>query len=268
MIETTKIHSIAGVLHDGASLVRARPFRAPHHTVSAPGLSGGGTIPHPGELSLAHNGVLFLDEIPEFSRSAMEVLRQPIEDGTVTISRVSGTLTYPCSVMLVAAMNPCPCGYFGHPGRPCTCSSNLVSKYLSRVSGPLLDRLDLHVEVPAVNFDELSSSEVSESSADIKARVNAARAIQNQRYANTGITCNARITPDMLQKVCVMTKSASALFRRAFDKIGLSARAYDRVLKVSRTIADLEGSELIDIEHAAEAVQYRSLDRKYWLKEL
>lgn len=268
MIETTKIHSIAGSLPHGISLVRTRPFRSPHHTVSPAGLSGGGAVPHPGEVSLAHNGVLFLDELPEFARTAMEVLRQPIEDNIVTISRVSGTLTYPCSVMLIAAMNPCPCGYFGHPTRPCTCSANAVSKYLSRVSGPLLDRLDLHVEVPPVEFDALDSDEPAESSSVIKARVNAARKIQSERYKNTGITCNARLTPALLHDACGMTDSARSLLKRAFESTGLSARAYDRILKVSRTIADLDGSELIQSCHTAEAVQYRTLDRKYWLKEL
>lgn len=267
-IETTKIHSIAGVLPVGSSIITQRPFRAPHHTVSAVGLSGGGTIPHPGELSLAHNGVLFLDELPEFSRTAMEVLRQPIEDGSVTISRVNSTLTYPCSVMLVAAMNPCPCGYFGHPKRPCTCKANEVSKYLSRVSGPLLDRLDLHIEVPPINFNEISSKEHSENSQIIKERVNTARAIQNQRYKDTNINCNARITPDILNKICVMSDSAKLLLKLAFEKMSLSARAYDRILKVSRTIADLNQNEVIDSIHISEAIQYRSLDRKYWLKEL
>ncbi len=267
-IETSKIHSIAGVIPNGVSLIQTRPFRSPHHTVSPAGLSGGGSVPKPGEISLAHNGVLFLDELPEFSRSAMEVLRQPIEDGTVTISRVSGSVSYPCSVMLVAAMNPCPCGYFGHPTKPCTCSANAVSRYLSRVSGPLLDRLDLHVEVPPVEFDDLSSDQKAESSAEIKKRVNAARAIQNERFKGTAITCNARITPDMLHEVCHLSDAGRSLLKTAFQKLGLSARAYDRVLKVSRTIADLDGSETIEAKHAAEAVQYRSLDRKYWMKEL
>lgn len=268
MVETTKIHSIAGILPPGASLVRTRPFRAPHHTVSSAGLSGGGTIPRPGELSLAHNGVLFLDELPEFGRAAMEVLRQPIEDGTVTISRVNGSITYPCSVMLVAAMNPCPCGYFGHPTRACTCSSKSVSRYLSRVSGPLLDRLDIHVEVPPVEFDKLASDEKAEPSSQIKKRVNAARERQRERFAGTGITCNANITPDLLTELCRLTPGARELLRRAFDQLGLSARAYDRVLKVARSIADLDASPDILPEHAAEAVQYRSLDRKYWTKEL
>lgn len=267
-IETTKIHSIAGVLPPESPIIAERPFRAPHHTISPAGLSGGGKIPRPGELSLAHNGVLFLDELPEFSRMATEVLRQPIENGAVTISRVSGTLTYPCSVMFVAAMNPCPCGYFGHPTRACICSQRTVSKYLSRVSGPLLDRIDLHIEVPSVNFDDISSTEKAESSAQIKERVDKARQIQNARYAGTHISCNARITPDMLQTACAMTEQAVVLLKRAFERMSLSGRAYDRILKVSRTIADLDGKEKIDSIHIAEAIQYRSLDRKYWQKEL
>lgn len=267
-IETTKIHSIAGAVPPGVSLIRTRPFRSPHHTVSPAGLSGGGSIPRPGEISLAHNGVLFLDELPEFSRSSMEVLRQPIENGMVTISRAGGTVSYPCSVMLVAAMNPCPCGYFGHPKRRCICSPQAVTRYLSRVSGPLLDRLDLHIEVPPVEFDELSSDEKAESSAEIRERVNAARAVQNTRFQGTGITCNARITPDRLREFCPMPEKSLDLLKTAFERLGLSARAYDRVLKVCRTIADLDGSETIEPRHIAEAVQYRSLDRKYWLKEL
>lgn len=267
-IETTKIHSIAGTIPPGVSLIRTRPFRAPHHTVSPAGLSGGGSIPRPGEISLAHNGVLFLDELPEFSRSAMEVLRQPIENGVVTISRVSGTVSYPCSVMFVAAMNPCPCGYFGHPTRKCTCTPQAVSRYLARVSGPLLDRLDLHIEVPPVDFDELASYEEAESSAVIRARVNAARSIQNERFRGTKISCNARITPDRLHEFCRLSETGLGLLKKAFEKLGLSARAYDRVLKVCRTIADLDGSETIEPRHVAEAVQYRSLDRKYWMKEL
>lgn len=267
-IETTKIHSIAGVLPGGASLVRVRPFRAPHHTVSSAGLSGGGSIPKPGELSLAHNGVLFLDELPEFSRSAMEVLRQPIEDGRVTISRAYGAVSYPCNIMLAAAMNPCPCGYYGHPAKRCICSAGAVSRYLARVSGPLLDRLDLHVEVPAVEFEKLDSAAPSESSADVKRRVDAARAIQHERFRGTGILCNARITPDRMRQYCILSNGARGLLKRAFETIGLSARAYDRVLKVARTIADLDGSERIESVHAAEAVQYRALDRKYWAKEL
>lgn len=263
-IETTKIHSVAGVLKNDTPLIISRPFRSPHQTISSAGLSGGGRIPKPGEISLAHNGVLFLDEFPEFSRDSLEILRQPLEDGTVTISRVSGSLTYPCSIMLVCAMNPCPCGFYGHPTHKCTCSKQAVAKYLSRISGPLLDRLDLHVEVPPVNFNELTSPSGGESSADIKKRVNSARKIQLERYIGSGITCNARLTPSMLKKYCVLTDEAKKLLRSAFDSMGLSARAYDRIVKVSRTIADLDGCDNINEYHIAEAVQYRSLDRKYW----
>lgn len=267
MIETTKIYSIAGALPQGASLIRRRPCRSPHHTISAVGLSGGGLIPKPGELSLAHNGILFLDELPEFSRAAMEVLRQPIENETVTLSRAGVTLTYPCSVMLVAAMNPCPCGYFGHPSRPCTCSPAGVSRYLSRVSGPLLDRIDLHIEVPPVEFDQLSASGSEEPSAAIQQRVSQARALQRERYRKhqaSPAACNAKILPELLKAACPMTESARRLLKLSFEKLGLSARAYDRILKVARTIADLDQEEIIQSGHMAEAVQYRSLDRKYW----
>ena len=267
MIETTKIYSIAGALPQGASLIRRRPCRSPHHTISAVGLSGGGLVPKPGELSLAHNGILFLDELPEFSRAAMEVLRQPIENETVTLSRAGVTLTYPCSVMLVAAMNPCPCGYFGHPSRPCTCSPAGVSRYLSRVSGPLLDRIDLHIEVPPVEFDQLSASGSEEPSAAIQQRVERARALQRERYRNHQAfpaACNAKILPELLKAACPMTESARRLLKLSFEKLGLSARAYDRILKVARTIADLDQEEIIQSGHMAEAVQYRSLDRKYW----
>ena len=262
-IETTKIHSVAGLLPEGAALITQRPFRAPHHTISPVGLSGG-SIPRPGEISLAHNGVLFLDELPEFSRDAMEVLRQPIEDGQVTISRVAGTLTYPCSIMVVAAMNPCPCGYFGHPVRECSCSSHAVSRYLSRVSGPLLDRLDLHVEVAPVEYQNLVSTQPEESSKSIRQRVNQARKLQRERYRSIGISCNAKLPAPAVNGFCPMDEGAAALLSRAFETMGLSARAYDRILKVSRTIADLDGAEVICRRHIAEAVQYRSLDRKYW----
>lgn len=263
-IETTKIHSVAGTLPKGQSLIQERPFRAPHHSISAAGLSGGGTIPKPGEISLAHNGVLFLDEFPEFNRAALEALRQPLEDGTITISRAQGRLTYPCSVMLAAAMNPCPCGFFGHPSRKCSCSSQSVSKYLSRISGPMLDRLDLHIEVMPVEFEQLSSSEKSEPSAVIRERVNRARKIQLERFEETHCFCNARLSPAAMEKVCRLTDSARKLLQNAFERMGMSARAYDKILKVARTIADLDGCEVIDSSHIAQAIQYRSLDRKYW----
>lgn len=263
-LETTKIHSVAGTLPGDVGLLRTRPFRAPHHNISGPGLTGGGTIPRAGEVSLAHNGVLFLDELPEFSRTAMESLRQPLEDRKVTISRVNASIQYPCSFMLVAAMNPCPCGFFGHPTRSCTCTPQAVSKYLSRISGPLLDRIDLHIEVPPVEFDELSAKEKSESSAEMRKRVQAARDIQTRRFAGTNIHTNSQIPSDRIKTDCALTDAATALLKNAFEKMGLSARAYDRLLKVSRTIADLDGSEQIDLPHVAEAVQYRGLDRKYW----
>ena len=267
-IETTKIYSIAGLLPSNIPLIEKRPIRSPHHTISSNGLSGGGRIPKPGEISLAHNGVLFLDELPEFSKSALEILRQPLEDGIITISRVNCTLTYPCSIMMVAAMNPCPCGYYGHPTRDCICRPNAVSRYLSRISGPLLDRLDIHVEVPPVDFNDLSTNETYESSKTIKNRVNAARLIQNERFKNTNIICNARISPALIKKTCVMSSDASSLLKVAFDKMALSARAYNRILKVARTIADLDCSEIIKSSHIAEAIQYRSLDRKYWLNSM
>lgn len=266
-IETTKIHSVAGKLSHGDSLVKARPFCAPHHSVSAAGLSGGGSTPNPGEISMAHNGVLFLDEFPEFSRQALEVLRQPLEDGYITISRVSGRFSYPCSIMLVAAMNPCPCGYYGHPSRKCICTPQNVARYLSRISGPMLDRLDLHVEVMPVEFNHLSSTEKSESSAVIRERVNAARKIQLERLREMGVEnpiSNAKLSPALMQQICQMTEPARLLLKSAFERMGMSARSYDRVLKVARTIADLEKSEKIDTTHVAQAIQYRSLDRKYW----
>ena len=265
MIETSKIHSVAGILPEGEALVRVRPFRSPHHTVSPVGLSGGGTIPKPGEVSLAHGGVLFLDELPEFSRQALEVLRQPVEDGIVTVSRVHATVSYPCSVMLIAAMNPCPCGFYGHPTRKCTCNEKAIAKYLGRVSGPLLDRIDIHIEVPPVDYDELSGkTQNGEPSEKIRERVNKARAIQYKRFEGTNITCNARISSAMLRKVCVLSEDAEKVLKKAFEKLNLSARAYDRVLKVARTIADLEASENIGVSHILEAVQYRALDKKYW----
>ena len=263
-IETSKIYSVAGLLRAGGGLVGTRPFRAPHHSVSATALSGGGSTPRPGEVSLAHNGVLFLDELPEFSRDALEILRQPLENGAVTVSRVAGSASFPCEVMLVAAMNPCPCGYYGHPTRQCTCTQYAIDRYLQKVSGPLLDRIDLHVEVMPVGYDEISGEEKGEDSASIRARVVAAREVQNARYKGTGISCNARLTSAALRRVCPLSAQANTLLRRAFTDMGLSARAYDRLLKVSRTIADLDGSERIEASHISEAIQYRSLDRKYW----
>ena len=264
MIETTKIHSVAGLLPDKHGLVNTRPFRSPHHSISAVGLTGGGTIPKPGEISLCHNGVLFLDELPEFTRSALEALRQPVEDSTVTISRAMGRLTYPCSFTLIAAMNPCPCGFYNHPVRQCTCSSDAVHRYLSRVSGPLLDRIDIHVEVPPVEYDDLTTKTQEECSADIRKRVNAARAIQNERYKGTAVNCNANLDASQFESVCVMDDKANMLLKSAFERLGLTARAYDRILKVARTIADLENSEIIRSNHISEAIQFRSLDRKYW----
>lgn len=267
-IEATKIHSVAGTLPPDVSLVRTRPFRSPHHTVSLAGMTGGGTVPRPGEISLAHNGVLFLDELPEYSRDVMEALRQPVEDSRITISRVAGTLTYPCAVTLIAAMNPCPCGYFGHPQKKCTCSQSQVLRYLSRVSGPMLDRIDIHVEVPPIDYESLKTTGKEETSADIRTRVNRARTIQTQRYRGDGITCNARLTPATLERYCVLTPEAEQTLKKVFDSMGLSGRAYDRILKVARTVADLAGEEKISASHILQAVQFRSLDRKYWGYEL
>lgn len=263
-IETTKIHSVAGILDKNEPFVSTRPFRSPHHTVSPAAIAGGGTMPKPGEISLAHNGVLFLDEFPEFRRDVMEALRQPIEDGKVTISRVAGTLTYPSSIMLVAAMNPCPCGFYGHPTRQCTCAPQAVHKYLAKISGPMLDRIDLHVEVPPVDYNDLSGKGQEETSAEIKARVNKARELQAKRYKNDGITCNARLTPSLIRKYCILTDEASQYLALAFERLGMSARAYDRILKVARTIADLDGCETIEKRHIFSAISFRSLDRKYW----
>ena len=263
-LETTKIYSLSRNLSKENPIINYRPFRAPHHSVSPAGLSGGGTIPKPGELSLAHNGVLFLDELPEFTRNTMEVLRQPIENGTITISRAACALTYPCSVMLICAMNPCPCGYFGHPTRKCSCPKNAPARYLSKVSGPLLDRLDIHIEVPPVDFNQLSDREESESSASIRERVHKARKIQLERFKGTNVTCNAKMTSSLTRKYCVLSETASKTLELSFEKLGLSARAYDKILKVARTIADLDEAENIENKHILEAIQYRSLDRKFW----
>ena len=259
-IETTKIHSVAGVLSKDKPFVTARPFRSPHHTVSAAGIAGGGTVPKPGEISLAHNGVLFLDELPEFKRDVMEAMRQPLEDCKVTISRVAGSLTYPSSIMLVAAMNPCPCGFFGHPTKQCTCSQNSVHRYLGKISGPMLDRLDIHVEVPPVDFSALNSTKSEETSAEIRERVNKARLIQARRYKGTGITCNAMLTSSMIKKYCKMSDEATKYLEISFEKLGMSARAYDRILKVARTIADLDACDKINSDHVAEAIRYRTIN--------
>ena len=266
-VDTTNVYSIAGMVDKNAPLITKRPFRSPHHTVSTAGLTGGGGIPRPGEISLAHNGLLFLDELAEFNRSTLEVLRQPIEDQKVSISRASGTVTYPCSIMLVAAMNPCPCGYYGHPTKKCVCTHKQVSQYLSKISGPLLDRFDLHIEVAPVEYESLASTQKEEPSEKIRERVQRAREIQNERFRGTGITCNARITPDILRDVCTLTSDANALLKDVFDRLGLSARAYDKILKVARTVADMDGSRDIDKAHISRAVRYRTLDRKFWSNE-
>ena len=264
-LETTKIHSVAGKLPENATLVSKRPFRSPHHTISDVALVGGGGNPQPGEISLAHNGVLFLDELPEFKRAVLEVMRQPMEERKVTISRAKVALDFPASFMLIASMNPCPCGYFNHPERDCTCGPGVVQKYLSRISGPLLDRIDLHVEVTPVPFSELSSTQQYEKSEFIRERVIKAREIQEERYKlNEGVYANAQMTSKMLKEVCVISSAGANLLKVAMEKLNLSARAYDRILKVSRTIADLAGSEDIKPEYLAEAIQYRSLDREGW----
>jgi len=263
-LEATKIHSVAGTLQKETPFVTQRPFRSPHNTVSAVGLSGGGSgrVPRPGEISLAHNGVLFLDELPEFRRDALEILRQPVEDGVVTITRVAGTYTYPSRFMLVCAMNPCKCGWYGHPSGRCRCGAESVRSYMGRISGPLLDRIDLHVEVPSVEFEELRARIPSESSETINKRVNAARRIQTGRYKGTDITCNAQLSSAMMREHCRLDAECAALMKDAFDALGMTARSYDRVLKVARTIADLHAATDIAPEHIAEAVQYRSLDCK------
>ena len=264
-LETTKIHSVAGKLPGNTSLIAQRPFRSPHHTVSDAALVGGGGIPQPGEISLAHNGVLFLDELPEFKRSALEVMRQPMEERKVCISRAKVSIDFPASFMLIASMNPCPCGYFNHPEKECSCPPVMVQRYLNKISGPLLDRIDLHVEVTPVPFSELSSSSMSEPSGNIRERVIKARDIQAARFKeHEGIYCNAQMGSKLLKEVCVINAVGQNLLKTAMDRLNLSARAYDRILKVSRTIADLADSEAIRPEHLAEAIQYRSLDREGW----
>jgi Mg chelatase-related protein len=264
-LETTKIHSVAGKLSAADALVTIRPFRSPHHTISDVALVGGGSNPQPGEISLAHNGVLFLDELPEFKRSALEVMRQPLEERRVTISRAKFTVDYPSSFMLVASMNPCPCGYYNHPEKECVCPPGVVQKYLSKISGPLLDRIDLHVEVTPVNFNELASDRPAEKSELIRDRVIQARQVQMARFGDRqDLHANAQMSPKMVRDICKISEAGQNLLKRAMEKLGLSARAYDRILKVARTVADLGGSENIEIEHLAEAIQFRSLDREGW----
>lgn len=263
-LEVTKIHSIAGLLPKDEPLIMHRPFRSPHHTISSSGLSGGGSIPKPGELSLAHNGILFMDELPEFRRDSLEALRQPLEDGKVTISRVNATLTYPCNIMLIASMNPCKCGYFGDSRRQCTCTPHQINQYRSKISGPLLDRIDIQVEVSNVDYNDLSSTDTGETSAKIKERVNKARQVQLKRYKGLNIYSNSQLEAGLIQKFCPLGDEENAILKAAFDNLGFSARTHSRILKVARTIADLEGEENINSSHIAEAIQYRSLDRKYF----
>ncbi|MBK7385062.1 MAG: YifB family Mg chelatase-like AAA ATPase [Flavobacteriales bacterium] len=263
-LETTKIHSVAGKLRKEDSLLSVRPYRSPHHTISDVALVGGGSYPQPGEISLAHNGVLFLDELPEFKRQVLEVLRQPLEDRVITISRAKFSVEYPASFMLVAAMNPCPCGYYNHPDKKCVCAPGVVQKYLNKVSGPLLDRIDIHIEVTPVPFSELSSERPSERSVDMRERVITARKVQQERYAGKRIHCNAQMGSKELREICRIDPVGQALLEKAMDRLGLSARAYDRILKVARTIADMAGSPDIRTDHLAEAIQYRSLDREGW----
>lgn len=264
-LETTKIHSIAGKVKGQVGIISQRPFRKPHHTISDIGLIGGGSYPQPGEISLAHNGVLFLDELPEYKRTVLEVMRQPLEDRTVNISRAKFSIDYPASFMLVAAMNPCPCGYYNHPDKDCVCGPGVVQRYLNKISGPLLDRIDIHIEVTPVSFNELASTISSEGSKEIRLRVEKARNVQKERYKlRTGVHCNAQMTSREFELFCKIDSAGSQLLKIAMDKMGLSARAYDRILKVARTIADLDQAENIDSNHIAEAIQYRSLDRCSW----
>lgn len=264
ILETTKIHSIACLMPKDLPLIVNRPFRNPHHTISSAALTGGGRIPKPGEISLAHNGVLFLDELPEFRKDALETLRQPLENNEITISRINGALTYPCNIMLIASMNPCPCGFYGDKTKNCICQPQQISKYLSKISGPLLDRIDLHIEVCPVEYKKLESNTPVESSKEILIRVNKTRNIQFERYKNEKIYSNSQLTPKMIQKYCKLSNDENELLREAFKKLGLSARAYNRILKVARTIADMASSKEIKVSHLAEAIQYRSLDKKFW----
>jgi magnesium chelatase family protein len=263
-LEVTKIFSVCGLLTPENPLISQRPFRFPHHTISHAGLVGGGPYPKPGEISLAHYGILFLDEFPEFHRDVLEVLRQPLEDKKVTISRASGSLTYPANFMLVAAMNPCPCGFLGDPVKQCTCTTYQIQRYLRKISGPLLDRIDIHIEVPRLNYEKFSSSFSGESSKTIRERVIRAREIQRNRFKNRGIYCNSEMSSKDIRNFCKLSNEAENLLSTALQQLGFSARGYDKILKISRTIADLDGKENIEVQHIAEAIQYRSLDRKFW----
>lgn len=265
-LEITKIHSISGLLSQNTPFIFKRPFRSPHHTITETSLVGGGRMPKPGEISLAHYGVLFLDELPEFNKSSLEVLRGPLEDKIVTISRVDFSTTYPCNFMFIASMNPCPCGYYGSKERQCTCREDQIQKYIHKISGPLLDRIDIHIEVESVNYQKLENDSPAESSCEIRKRVNNARNIQLERYKNYKIFSNSELTPALISKYCKLSSESKKILESAFNRLGLSARAYNRILKVARTIADLDNSENIQTHHLAEAIQYRSLDRKYWCK--
>ncbi len=262
-LEVTKIHSIAGKLSNSFPIVSTRPFRNPHHTISKSSLIGGGKIPKPGEVSLAHNGVLFLDELPEFNKDVLEVLRVPIEDGKVTLSRVLSTVTYPCNFMLVASMNPCMCGYYGSD-KKCKCTEESIRRYIGKISGPMLDRVDIQIEVNSIKYEKLNSNEYIETSNEIRKRVNFAREIQQQRYKKYGIFSNSELTPKLIEKYCKLDKESKSILEKAFDRLGLSARAHERILKVSRTLADMEGKLNIEKNHILEAISYRSLDKKYW----
>ena len=260
-LEITKIHSISGKLTQKCPLITTRPFRAPHHTISPISLIGGGKIPKPGEISLAHYGILFLDELPEFNKNTLEVLRAPLEDNIVTISRVNATLTYPCDFMFVASMNPCPCGFYGASDKECNCSEQAINKYMGRISGPLLDRIDIQIEVKRPKFDKLTSKEISETSADIRKRVDKARQIQLKRYKDYGIHSNAELNPKMIIRFCKLDSKSEELLQKAFEKFKFSARTYERILKVARTVADLDGKDNIEFKHVAESIQYRGLDK-------
>ena len=263
-LEVTKIHSISGLLNEDNPLILTRPFRSPHHTITETSLIGGGRIPKPGEISLAHYGVLFLDELTEFNKSTLEVLRGPIEDKKVTISRVNSSITYPCNFMFIASMNPCPCGYFGSKEKKCSCKEEQIKKYINKISGPLLDRIDIHIEVDGIKYDKLGNPTPSETSSEIRKRVNIARNLQLDRYKKYHIFSNSELTPSLINKYCKLSQECNLILESAFNRLGLSARAYSRILKVARTIADLDDSSDIKVSHLAEAIQYRSLDRKYW----